>query len=150
MFFFRILILFFVSLSSAVAVCDNDAAIVNPEFAKLLKLARSGDAVHLRNVAVSYDAGYLTERCYALAYVWYQKAAQLGDNISQDWINRNNKLTALAAGPEFIVMVVPQKLATRVPLVLTSQIAPPVLAQRDKTQEKGYATQLYMDAISGR
>lgn len=57
-----------------------------------------------RNVAVSYDAGYLVNACPEKAHYWYQKAANKGDQIAQDWLARFNKLKAMHDGPEFIVL----------------------------------------------
>ncbi len=74
------------------------------EFMKSYKQAKAGDAMEQRNVAVSYDAGYLVNACPEKAHYWYQKAANKGDQIAQDWLARFNKLKAMHDGPEFIVL----------------------------------------------
>lgn len=76
----------------------------HPEFVKSYKQAKAGDAMEQRNVAVSYDAGYLVNACPEKAHYWYQKAASKGDQIAQDWLARFNKLKAMHDGPEFIVL----------------------------------------------
>lgn len=74
----------------------------HPEFMKSYKRAKAGDAMEQRNVAVSYDAGYLVNVCPEKAHYWYQKAASKGDQIAQDWLARFNKLKAMHDGPEFM------------------------------------------------
>lgn len=74
------------------------------EFMKSYKLAKAGNAVEQRNIAVSYDAGYLVQACPEKAYYWYRKAAQNGDQIAQDWLDRFNKFKVMHDGPEFIVV----------------------------------------------
>lgn len=76
----------------------------HPEFMKSYKQAKAGDAMEQRNVAVSYDAGYLVNACPEKAHYWYQKAAHKGDQIAQDWLARFNKFKAIHDGPEFIVV----------------------------------------------
>ncbi|HLD63858.1 MAG TPA: hypothetical protein VI913_03100 [Candidatus Peribacteraceae bacterium] len=76
----------------------------HPELMKSYKQAKAGDAMEQRNLAVSYDAGYLVNACPKKAYYWYQKAAHKGDQIAQDWLARFNKLKAIHDGPEFIVV----------------------------------------------
>ena len=73
---------------------------VDPAFAKSLQRALKGDMVEQRNVAVSYEAGYLVEPCFAKAYYWYKQAAKQGDAISAQWIARNDALAALMKGTE--------------------------------------------------
>ena len=75
-----------------------------PEFAESYKRAKAGDAVEQRNMAVSYDAGYLVNACPEKAHFWYQKAAANGDRIAQNWLARYNKLKAISDGPEFALM----------------------------------------------
>ncbi|MDO8465972.1 MAG: hypothetical protein Q7S46_12100 [Gallionella sp.] len=76
----------------------------HPEFTKSYRQAKAGDAMEQRNLAVSYDAGYLVNACPAKAHYWYQKAAHKGDQIAQDWLARFNKFKAIHDGPEFIVV----------------------------------------------
>lgn len=78
---------------------DSDAA---PAFKKSLKLAMKGSAVEQRNVAASYEAGYQVEPCFPRAYYWYQKAAEQGDEISRQWLERNSGLAELMKGAECI------------------------------------------------
>lgn len=75
-----------------------------PEFTKSYRQAKAGDAMEQRNVAVSYDAGYLVNACPEKAHYWYQKAASKGDQIAQDWLARFNKLKVMHDGPEFMVV----------------------------------------------
>lgn len=99
MFILRAILLFFCIVSAAVAECDPGENI-NPEFEKSLKLATAGNATEQRNIAVSYEAGYMVDRCYEKAYFWYQKAAQSNDDIAIRWMARNDALLALMTGKE--------------------------------------------------
>jgi len=72
------------------------------ELAKSIKRAKAGNAMEQRNVAVSFEAGYLVNACREKARYWYEKAAQNGDQIAQEWITRDNRLQAIHDGPEFI------------------------------------------------
>lgn len=72
-----------------------------PEFMKSYSLAKAGSAVEQRNVAVSYDAGYLVAACPEKAHYWYQKAADNGDSVSQNWIAHYEQLKEISDGPEF-------------------------------------------------
>lgn len=74
------------------------------EFMKSYKLAKAGDAKEQRNVAISYDTGYLVTACPEKAYYWYREAAQNGDQIAQDWLARFDNFKAIHDGPEFIVV----------------------------------------------
>ena len=74
------------------------------EFMKSYQSAKAGNAVEQRNVAVSYDAGYLVQACPEKAHYWYQKAARNGDQIARDWLDRYNKLKAMHDEPEFMVV----------------------------------------------
>lgn|SRR3989338_3887697 len=74
------------------------------EFMKSYQSAKAGNAVEQRNVAVSYDAGYLVQACPEKAHYWYQKAAQNGDQIARDWLDRYNKFKATHDKPEFMVV----------------------------------------------
>jgi aspartyl protease family protein len=98
MFALRIILLCACAVSTAYADCEPEKSI-NPEFAKSLKRALKGDIVEQRNVAVSYDAGYLVPPCFANAYFWYKQAAKGGDAIAAEWISRNDALIALMNGP---------------------------------------------------
>jgi TPR repeat protein len=85
----------------------------HPEFMKSYKRAKAGNVIEQRNVAVSYDAGYLVSACPEKAHYWYQKAAQNNDQIAQDWLARHNKFKAIHDGPEFMIAgsIKPQALA---------------------------------------
>lgn len=76
----------------------------HPELVKSYKLAKAGNAMEQRNLAVSYDAGYLVNACPEKAYYWYQKAAQNGDQIAQDWLDRYNKFKEMHDGQEFVTV----------------------------------------------
>jgi len=76
----------------------------HPEFMKSYQLAMVGNAMEQRNIAVSYDAGYLVNACPEKAYDWYQKAAKNGDQIAQDWLARYNKFKAMHDEPEFMTV----------------------------------------------
>ena len=73
-----------------------------PAFRKSLQLAIKGDVIEQRNVAVSYEAGYMVEPCFSKAYYWYKKAAGQGDKIAQRWLERNNTLIDMMKGEECI------------------------------------------------
>jgi len=99
MFALRVILLCLFAVSTAYADCEPETY-TDPAFAKSLKRAIKGDVVEQRNIAVSYDAGYLVKPCFANAYFWYQQAANQGDEISAKWVARNNILIALLNGPE--------------------------------------------------
>lgn len=94
-----ILLLLCCAASVAHADCGPESD-VDPAFAKSLKRALKGDVVEQRNVAVSYEAGYLVEPCFAKAYYWYKQAAKQGDEKSAQWIARNEALVELMKGDE--------------------------------------------------
>lgn len=71
-----------------------------PQLVETMDKAKAGIALEQRNLAVSYDAGYLVSRCRDKAVYWYSKAAESGDETARLWLERNNSLTALRAGPE--------------------------------------------------
>lgn len=95
----RIVLLLCCTISIACADCgpDKNAA---PAFERSLQLAIKGDVIEQRNVAASYEAGYQVEPCFAKAYYWYKQAAKQGDEISIQWVARNDALTALMKGEE--------------------------------------------------
>src|SRR5690242_19114018 len=74
----------------------------SPEFMKSYMLAKAGNAVEQRNVAVSYEEGYLVTACPEKAHYWYQMAARNGDQIAKDWIARYDMFKAMFDGPEFV------------------------------------------------
>jgi hypothetical protein len=76
----------------------------HPDFLKSYKLALAGNVIEQRNVAVSYDAGYLVSACPVKAHFWYQKAADNQDQIAQNWIAHYNQFKAILDGPEFAVV----------------------------------------------
>lgn len=74
------------------------------EFLKSYKQAKAGNAMEQRNIAVSYDAGYLVAACPEKARYWYRKAADGGDPVAQKWVGRDDRLQEIADGPEFALM----------------------------------------------
>jgi hypothetical protein len=80
-----------------------------PEFMESLRLAKAGNAMEQRNVAVSYDVGYMVSSCPEKAYYWYQEAAHNGDLIAKDWITRYNIFKGMFEGPEFAIKNEPPK-----------------------------------------
>jgi clan AA aspartic protease (TIGR02281 family) len=95
----KIILFLFIFVPTAYADCESDD-VVNPEFARSLEKAIKGDVIEQRNIAVSFDAGYLVPHCERLAYLWYKKAAQGGDDIAIEWVSRNDALNTLLAGAE--------------------------------------------------
>lgn len=76
----------------------------HPEFMQSHQLAKAGNAVEQRNIAVSYDAGYLVKACPEKALYWYQEAARNGDQIAQEWLARDSKFKALHDKPEYMTI----------------------------------------------
>jgi clan AA aspartic protease (TIGR02281 family) len=70
------------------------------ELVRFLKRAGSGDAVAQRSVAVSYEAGYLVDKCPAKALSWYRKAALGGDEEAQRWVARYDLMERIRQGPQ--------------------------------------------------
>jgi aspartyl protease family protein len=70
------------------------------EFVRTFERANEGVAVEQRNLAISYDAGYLISRCPKKAIYWYKKAAESGDDPAKKWLSRHKIFAALFAGPE--------------------------------------------------
>lgn len=100
MFALRAILLLLCSVASvAYADCGPETR-ADPAFTKSLERALKGDVVEQRNVAVSYEAGYLVKPCFAKAYYWYKQAAKQGDKISAQWLARNDALAALMKGAE--------------------------------------------------
>jgi hypothetical protein len=89
----------------------------DPKFMKSYKLAKAGNAIEQRNVAVSYNVGYLVPACPEKAHYWYQKAANNGDLIAQNWIASYNKFKEMSDGPEFAIVnhIDPPKTLASVP-----------------------------------
>ena len=71
-----------------------------PEFSARLNRARAGVAAEQRNLARSYELGYLVSECEEKALYWYGKAAALGDEVAKDWISHHQRLAERRAGPE--------------------------------------------------
>lgn len=92
-------LLFCLASTVAHADCGPDGN-ASPAFRKSLKRAIEGDAVEQRNVAVSYEAGYMVEPCFSRAYYWYKKAAAQGDEIAKRWLARNDTLIGMMKGNE--------------------------------------------------
>jgi aspartyl protease family protein len=72
------------------------------DFARALEKANEGIAVEQRNLAISYDTGYLVSRCPTKALYWYKKAAESGDDTAKKWLSRHASFATLHAGPECI------------------------------------------------
>jgi len=72
------------------------------EFSRMLAAAKRGNALEQRNLAVSYEGGYLVSKCLEKAAGWYRRAASGGDEVAQKWVADQNRLNQLAAGPECI------------------------------------------------
>jgi clan AA aspartic protease (TIGR02281 family) len=70
------------------------------EFAIQLRKANSGDLLAQRNVAVSYDAGYLVDKCPEKARYWYGRAASRGDEFAKTWMARSTSFERIRQGPE--------------------------------------------------
>ncbi len=103
----------------------------HPELARSIKLAKAGNALEQRNLAVSYDAGYLVAACAEKAHYWYQKAAKNGDQIAQNWLERENKFEQILGGPEFAIRIEPPKkvlVETVEPVMPVVPVAPVVNA----------------------
>lgn len=105
------------SLGSGVAIgeeCDgqyfspqdykNEFPLQRPakEFLATLRGARAGVAVEQRNLAVSYETGYLVSKCQETAIYWYGQAAASGDDVAKKWISRHKMFAALRKGPECV------------------------------------------------
>ncbi|HZW21936.1 retropepsin-like aspartic protease [Noviherbaspirillum sp.] len=72
------------------------------EFAAALRAANAGNATAARNLAVSYEAGYLVSRCEERAAYWYGKAARGGDQEAKRWMEEHEALARMASGPECV------------------------------------------------
>lgn len=99
MFALRVILLCLFAVSAAHADCKPETN-TDPAFAKSLQKAIKGDVIEQRNVAVSYETGYLVEPCFANAYFWYKQAAKGGDEISAEWVARKDIMMTLINGPE--------------------------------------------------
>ena len=71
-----------------------------PEFAVTLEKARAGDSREQRSLAVMYEAGYLVSRCMSEAVHWYRLAAEGGDSIAKQWVERRTGFDRLLAERE--------------------------------------------------
>lgn len=106
----------------------------DPEFINSYKLAKAGNAIEQRNVAVSFDAGYLVPACPEKAHYWYQKAANNGDSVAQNWIANYNNFKEMLDGPEFAIRNDPPKVLASVPA--TSAASLPSTASTPPTATK--------------
>ena len=70
------------------------------EFARTLRMAKSGDVRAQSSLAASYESGYLVSRCRDKAAFWYGKAAASGDADARKWVGNYEVLEALRNGPE--------------------------------------------------
>ena len=64
----------------------------HPQFAESFRLAKAGNADEQRNMAVSYEAGFMVVPCPEKALLWYQIAASNGNAEAQSWIANYDKL----------------------------------------------------------
>lgn len=71
-----------------------------PDFLKRFHAAKRGDAVAQRNLAVSYESGYLVSRCKEKALHWYRQAGRNGDATAKRWLAQYEALEKLARGAE--------------------------------------------------
>lgn len=80
----------------------HEVAVSTPvkHFAVTLKKARAGDVLEQRNLAVSYEVGYLISACHEKAAYWYKKAADSGDPVARLWLRESQSRAALRRGPE--------------------------------------------------
>lgn len=80
----------------------NEYATRQPEgrLAATLKKANDGAAEAQRTLAIHYESGYLLSRCREKSAYWYQKAAAAGDDVAQQWLQRNKPVFELQAGAE--------------------------------------------------
>ena len=72
----------------------------NTEFVRTRNAAKKGNPLEQRNLAVSYEGGYLVSRCHEKADYWYRRAAKGGDETAQRWVARQDVFDKLLAGPE--------------------------------------------------
>ena len=81
---------------------DNIRPLNRPhaEFASVLRAANAGNGLAARNLAVSYETGYLVSQCAEKAAYWYGKAASSGDQVARRWMEERDALARLADGPE--------------------------------------------------
>jgi clan AA aspartic protease (TIGR02281 family) len=70
------------------------------ELARIIRQARKGVALEQRNLAVSYEAGYLVARCPGKAAYWYEQAAAKGDATATQWMAKQREWERMRAGPE--------------------------------------------------
>lgn len=70
------------------------------QWIETLKKAKAGIAAERRNLATSYESGYLVSACHDKAVYWYQKAAESGDEYSRNWLKKNDIEIARRNGPE--------------------------------------------------
>ncbi|GAB1392606.1 hypothetical protein MASR1M60_07690 [Rhodocyclaceae bacterium] len=70
------------------------------DFMSSYKGALAGSPIEQRNIAVSYESGYLVSKCDEKALYWYEKAAKGGDEKAQNWIDRRKVFDAMRNGPE--------------------------------------------------
>lgn len=72
------------------------------DFMLSYKGALAGSATEQRNIAISYEAGYLVSKCDEKALYWYRKAAEGGDRFAQNWIDRRKVFDTMRNGPECV------------------------------------------------
>ena len=72
----------------------------SPALAQTMAQAKAGDATAQRNLAISYETGYLVSPCRSQSIRWYHAAADSGDEAAKQWLRRNEPIAALRSGPE--------------------------------------------------
>jgi aspartyl protease family protein len=72
------------------------------ELLRTLNAAKKGNATEQRNLAVSYESGYLVTQCAEKAGYWYRRAAKSGDKVATAWVAEHDMLDMLSAGPECV------------------------------------------------
>ena len=84
----------------------NEAPLTHPhpEFAQMLQSAEKGVPIEQRNLAISYETGYLVSPCQKAATLWYLRAANSGDEQAKRWVARNQEVRRIRNGPECVGM----------------------------------------------
>lgn len=83
---------------------DHKTPLAKPEreFADDLRRARAGDHIAQRNIAISYETGYLVSQCDEQAASWYGKAAKGGDKDAAAWVAEHDAADRLSRGADCI------------------------------------------------
>lgn len=76
----------------------------NTELKNTIRLAKAGNPTAQRNLAVSYEAGYLVSACPEKAAYWYGEAAIGNDPVAMKWMERKIELDKIGRGPSGIYL----------------------------------------------